>query len=65
MCEYCEPYVEHGEEVISPLPSDDEGDYGAQLVIADGLLIVTMYPPATAKINCCPMCGRDLRGGAS
>ena len=63
MCEHCEPYVEDGEEFVTPLPTPEKHQDSAQVCIADRLLVACMLPPVVAgEINHCPMCGRDLRG---
>lgn len=66
MCEYCEPYVEEGEEVVTSLPTPEEHQYSAHVYIVDRLLVACVLPAVVAgEINHCPMCGRDLRGDAS
>lgn len=63
MCEYCEPYIEDGVEVVTALPTPEDHPDSAQVCVGERSLVAVMYPPVVAgPIVYCPMCGRDLGG---
>lgn len=65
MCEHCKPYIEGGEEFVTPLPTPNSHQNSPDVCIDERLIVSVMFPPVVAgPINYCPMCGRKLGGDA-
>lgn len=69
-CPYCQGELEANQRWVAPLPDDPDED-SCQFALSKaeedgGVYIITVTYPSNAcgPINFCPMCGRDLRGGA-
>lgn len=59
MCDYCE----NGEPMY-PSVADDWLDCMEIIIEGDRMIITLGNEDAVVKINNCPMCGRELGGGA-